>query len=297
MTTVRTGTTPLGTTAPLRGLPQITTAAPAPKPQAAGDTLSISRTATARLAEKPGPQTFEGKALFGTAKDTVDKNSTAGLDKTLDQFAAEFQKLTPEQQKAMLDDPGFKITVEGHASNLGNASKYDNSGLSGRRATNTAKYVVDYLKKKGIDVGASHVQAEAKGTPAGSKKVDNNDQEDRSANIKIQMPAPKEEPPKPAPTPEKPAAPAPPPPPAPPAPPPAAGGPISPVVLPAGPGENEEDKARKKQESKPAAPEPIPMGTWSSPKTDGSYVPPKDPYQSGTIGPGYVRPSNYGIDK
>lgn len=296
MTTIRKGTTPLGSTAPLRGLPQ-TTAAPAPRPQAAGDSLTISRAATAQLADKPGPQNFEGKVLFGTAKDNVDKNSAAGLNKTLDNFAEAFKKLSPEQQKAMLEDPNFKITVEGHASNLGNASKYDNSGLSGRRATNTAKYVAEYLKGKGIDVPAARIQAEAKGTPAGSKKIDNNDQEDRSANIKIQMPAPKDEAPKPAPTPEKPPEPAPPPPPAPVAPPPAAGGPAKPVVLPSGTGENEEDKARKKQEDKPAAPDPIPTGGWAAPKSDGTYVAPQDPYQSGKIGAGYVRPANWNIDK
>lgn len=297
MTTIRKGTTPLGTTAPLRGLPQTTTSAPAPRPQAGGDSLQISRAATAQLADKPGPQNFEGKVLFGTAKDNVDKNSAAGLNKTLDDFAAAFKKLTPAQQKAMLEDPNFKIVVEGHASNLGNASKFDNSGLSARRANNTAKYVQEYLKGKGIDVPSARIQAEAKGTPGAPKKIDNNDQEDRSANIKIKMPAPKEEAPKPAPAPEKPPQPAPPPPPAPVAPPPVAGGPVRPVILPSTASGDEEDKRREKEEDKPKAPEPIPTSGWSSPKSDGNYVAPKDPYQSGTVGPGYVRPANYNIDK
>lgn len=297
MTTIRKGTTPLGTTAPLRGLPQTSPAGTGAKPKAAGDTLQISRAATARLAERPGPQTFEGKVLFGTGKDNVDKNSAAGLNKTLDEFVAAFKKLSPEQQKAMLSDPGFKIVVEGHASNLGNATKYDNNGLSSRRASNTAKYVQEYLKSKGIDIPAARIQAEGKGTPGSRKKIDNNDQEDRSANIKIHMPAPKEEAQKPAPQPEKPPQPAPPPPPAPVAPPPVAGGPVGPVILPATVSGDGEDKPKEKEEDKPKAPEPIPIGGWSSPKSDGNYVAPQDPYQSGTVGPGYVRPANWNIDK
>jgi outer membrane protein OmpA-like peptidoglycan-associated protein len=299
MTVNASGTKPLSTARPLGRLPQTDTSAkPASTTKAGTDTLTISKAATAQLSDTAGKeQTFEGKALFGTGKDNVDKNSAKGLDDTLDKFAEAFKKLSPEQQKAMLEDPGFKIVVEGHASNSGNAHKYDNNGLSGRRANNTAKYVAEYLKGKGIDVPQSKIQAEAKGTPGAPKKIDNNDQEDRSANVKIVMPPPKEpEAPKAAPQPEKPAQPAPPPPPAPPAPPPQVGGPVSPVILPAGAGEDEEDKARKKQEDKPAAPPQIPLGTWAAPKTDGSYTPPRDPYQSGNVGPGYVRPANWRND-
>ncbi|MBM3271181.1 MAG: hypothetical protein FJZ01_26410 [Candidatus Sericytochromatia bacterium] len=69
------------------------------------------------------------------------------------------------------------------------------------------------------------------------------------------------------------------------------------MILPTGLGSGEEDNKRKKEEPKPAPLPEIPSGGWKSPESDGSYVPPQDPYQSGNVGPGYVRPSNWQIDK
>lgn len=157
-------------------------------------------------------KTYKGHVDFVTAKDNV--TSQKSLDGTLDRFAADFRAMPPAQRKAILADPNFRIEVEGHASNLGNATSYDNQGLSNRRADHTADYVRKYLAKEGIDVPKSVIHEGGDGTPGTPPKpIENNDQHDRRATVKITVPeveaqkptAPKPEVRKPeAPKPERP---------------------------------------------------------------------------------------------
>ena len=258
------------------------------------DRVSISGAATGRLSRAGGrAQTFEAKVRFGTARDGVGTGNSKGLERTLDRFVAAYKKLSPAERKALPRDPGFKISVTGHASNLGNATDYDNRALSLRRARNTADFAIKYLKRRGVEVDRKQVSTAAMGTPGSRKKIQNNDQEDRAATLEIVMPVQQREPRKSAPKPQK--KPAPPrfvAPPArytpgpqqPPAPAPA------PVILPPA-----DPEPHQEQEEEPAPLPEIPMGGWQPPQSDNGYRPPAE--VSLGLGPGYVRPGNWFIDR
>ncbi|MEB3238244.1 MAG: hypothetical protein VKO64_11555 [Candidatus Sericytochromatia bacterium] len=155
----------------------------APRSQAVGDVSSISSSAVS--GSRPA---YSGQALFQTGKSDP-RGGTQDLDKMLNQFSADFKMMSPEQQKTLLADPGFRIDVTGYASNAGTKSSYDNQGLSARRATETAAHVKAFLAKQGIDVPASAIKSKGAGTPSNpGKPLDNNDQTDRSAKVEIFMP-------------------------------------------------------------------------------------------------------------
>jgi outer membrane protein OmpA-like peptidoglycan-associated protein len=160
----------------------------APKTKAPGLNAPASQRSTLGLEDGPRvAKTYKGHVDFVTAKDNVTPQKA--LDDTLDRFASDIKKLSPAEQKRLLSDPGFRIDVTGHASNLGNATKYDNNGLSKRRADHTADYVKDYLARKGVDVPGSAIHAKGEGTPGTPPKpIQNNDQNDRRAEVVIKVP-------------------------------------------------------------------------------------------------------------
>jgi outer membrane protein OmpA-like peptidoglycan-associated protein len=161
-------------------------ASPAPaasRTSAAPDISALSASATS--GNRPA---YSGQALFQTAKSDP-RGGTKDLDKMLNQFAADFKKMSPDQQKALLGNPGFRIDVTGYASNSGTKSQYDNQGLSARRASEAAAHVKSYLAKQGVDVPSSAIKSKGAGTPSNpGKPLDNNDQSDRSAKVEIFMP-------------------------------------------------------------------------------------------------------------
>ncbi|MBM3258548.1 MAG: hypothetical protein FJY99_02230 [Candidatus Sericytochromatia bacterium] len=155
----------------------------APRTSAAPDVSVISASATS--GNRPA---YSGQALFQTGKSDP-RGGTQDLDKMLNQFAADFKKMSPDQQKALLGNPGFRIDVTGYASNAGTKTQYDNQGLSARRATETAAHVKSYLAKQGIDVPSNAIKSKGGGTPSNpGKALENNDQSDRSAKVEISMP-------------------------------------------------------------------------------------------------------------
>ncbi|MBM3268505.1 MAG: OmpA family protein [Candidatus Sericytochromatia bacterium] len=154
---------------------------PAPPP----DTVAIQATATDG---PPRARVLEANVQFATGAATPGTGGQPQLDQALDAMVATFKTLSPEQQRALLADPGFVIEIEGKASNLGSDRNYDNVGLSRKRARNTGEYVKAYLKQRGIEIPADRVKTTGSGNPGKSKAADDDDPADRIARVKITMP-------------------------------------------------------------------------------------------------------------
>lgn len=204
--------TPLSSPTPrTTAAPAVTVESPSAEPatpgtvQASTDSLQVSATTPEKA------RTFEARATFGTGKATIGKESQPELKRTLEAVVASFKTLSPEKQQALLADPHFTIEIEGHASNLGSATNFDNLGLSLRRATQTAQYVKGYLREHGIDVPDSAVKTKGNGSPGEKKALDDNDAADRSASVTFTLPGLDPLPPAP-PVPAKPSTPSPKPP-------------------------------------------------------------------------------------
>jgi len=170
-------------------LEPVTAAAPAPQvltPSIPKDTVKVQ--AGGGPTEAPKQRVIEGQANFDTGKSQLGGSGEAPLNKTLDSVIASIKTLPADKQKALLSDPNFSIDIKGRASNLGSAHKYDNAALAKKRTDATAAYVKDYLKKNGIEIPDSAIKTHSSGAPGKAKAADNNDQDDRSAKVKITLP-------------------------------------------------------------------------------------------------------------
>lgn len=293
---------------------------PAAAPHHPGtDSLRVSRAATANLAHPGGfPKTYSGAALYATGASSGAEDSQ--INKALDGFISDFKKLSPAEQKQLLDNPKFSITVTGVASNLGMASGFNNHALSVSRAHNTAAYVEKYLSEHGVHVPSGKIHTKGDGNPGNPPKpVGNNDQADRAAKLEIDAPAVTPEAPKhptststahhpaphhPVPKPAPHRAPKPAPKPAPPVKPASSSAstastpaaltsiPSQPVILPTSVVDPVKPVSSSSSTSGSSAPFTLPTdasGGWTPPTTDGSWQAPT-PFTGPSIGPGFSVP-------
>ncbi len=155
---------------------------------APGHAVTTSRP-TSRTETSVQHRTFNGTVLFATGSSTVGNANTHSLNGVLDSFIGELNRLTPQQRSSLLSNSAFRITVVGHASNLGNAAS--NQRLSDNRGRQTQQHVQRYLSQHGVQVPASRFSRSGAGTTQSSGlDARNNDQRFRSATVTIEAPIP-----------------------------------------------------------------------------------------------------------